>query len=316
MPLYETKRSNDPKRTRLNPQQRAIIWMTSDGKEHFDQRLTSILADWGVSPVHKGACLSLPAAWAAIDPMKLMEMFDYPKCPLKGADRPVSFILSSPARTLANYEKVYKLDDHTTSLTRAAAWFENNRWSESPPRGVDLDNFLGSSRWQNVHGSHLCHQDLCLLHLVLESSQLNEDRKKCYERARFLRGEGKPIPERCDCEQHVPKCFMRLAALTSYESYLRQFAVLRQARGLPPIQSPPQRPRRHPFRTFEYQIPLKFCEGPPPSVAAYGILTGLQPYRDKPDLICPFCTRITGFASVLAIWSHLFHQYEDKSNNN
>jgi hypothetical protein len=35
---------------------------------------------------------------------------------------------------------------------------------------------------------------------------LNEDRKLCHKRAQFLRGEGRLVPELCDCNEHVPRC--------------------------------------------------------------------------------------------------------------
>lgn len=85
MPEYDIKLSKeDP------DQQRAIMWMTGRGKQHFDQHFGSILAQWGVAPTHKGTCISLPADWAALDPIALMEIFKYSKCPLADTERAVS----------------------------------------------------------------------------------------------------------------------------------------------------------------------------------------------------------------------------------
>jgi hypothetical protein len=37
--------------------------------------------------------------------------------------------------------------------------------------------------------------------------------------------------------------------------------------------------------------------------------------KDKPDLICPFCDRLTvSYTGIVAIWSHIFHQHKDKNN--
>jgi hypothetical protein len=85
VPEYDTKRS------KLVPdQQRAIMWMTGQGKQHFDQHFGAILAQWGVALTHRGTCISLPADWAALSPTTLMGIFDYSKCPLANTERAVS----------------------------------------------------------------------------------------------------------------------------------------------------------------------------------------------------------------------------------
>ena len=76
--------------------------------------------------------------------------------------------------------------------------------------------------------------------------------------------------------------------------------------------SAPQRPRRHPYVTFEYSLDLKFCEGSTPSLARNDILASIpQSQNNKPVLICTFCPRINSFASIIAIWGHIFHQHQD-----
>jgi hypothetical protein len=62
------------------------------------------------------------------------------------------------------------------------------------------------------------------------------------------------------------------AALTTYESYLIQFSILRQAKGLLAILQP-HRPRRHRYSTFEYQLPLKFCDSVAASISKNEIVT-------------------------------------------
>lgn len=101
--------------------------------------------------------------------------------------------------------------------------------------------------------------------------------------------------------------------MTAYESYLRQFAVLRQARGLPPA-PPPHRPRRHSFLTFEYEIDLKF--NALPSVSTSDLVHNVALQRNnKPDLVCPLCDRISAFTSIIAIWSHIVRQHETRGQD-
>jgi hypothetical protein len=85
LPDYDTKRSKVH-----DQQQRAVLWMHSLGRNYFHQHLTTILARWGVTRAHKATCVSLTAAWAALNPMTLMKMFDFTKTPLKGSAGPVS----------------------------------------------------------------------------------------------------------------------------------------------------------------------------------------------------------------------------------
>ena len=80
--------------------------------------------------------------------------------------------------------------------------------------------------------------------------------------------------------------------------------------------SPPHRPHRHYYHTFEYKLDLEFCNGSPPSNAISSIVIGLPARRDQPDLICLFCKReIISFTSVIHIWSYIFHQYTDTDND-
>ena len=99
VPIYEVKRSKkDPS------QQLAVEWLTKQAKCAFDEHLARKLAPWGVAPAHKGTCVLIPADWAPLDPMKLMEMFTFANCPLNGSERPVStrggsclYVLTAPA---------------------------------------------------------------------------------------------------------------------------------------------------------------------------------------------------------------------------
>lgn len=73
------------------------------------------------------------------------------------------------------------------------------------------------------------------------------------------------------------------------------------------------RPRRHPYTSFESQLPLSSVFD---SVAVDP--NHLEPKgpksrrrNGKPDLICTFCTRINCFSSVVGYWSHLFYKHKE-----
>jgi hypothetical protein len=160
-----------------------------------------------------------------------------------------------------------------------------------------------------MQASHLCHHHLCIVHVVYESAEVNTDRKQCYQRAKFLRHEGLPVPPHC--ERHQPCCELQHAVLTTFETLLIQFFVLLLALGLPLLAQPP-RPRWHTYPTFEFQLPLKFCEGVKCAVAVDSMsLVNETPVRKegKPDLICRFCTHIKSFQSLIAMWSHFVHEH-------
>ncbi len=100
-------------------------------------------------------------------------------------------------------------DDHTTSLTRATAWFADIHW---PRDGSELVNFLENGPYKPKHGSHLCHHHLFLTHLVYENVEENQDRKECHAKAKFLRQDGLPVPRYCT--KHKRPCLTQHAALT------------------------------------------------------------------------------------------------------
>lgn len=101
--------------------------------------------------------------------------------------------------------QIFRYEDHTTSLARALAWFGN--W---PRNGIQLDNFLECGPFRRMDASHLCHSPLCVLpsHIVYESSDDNQSRRCCQERARFLRADGRPVPQHC--RQHSPPCLLQV----------------------------------------------------------------------------------------------------------
>jgi hypothetical protein len=90
-----------------------------------------------------------------------------------------------------------------TSLSRAIVWFADQDW---PRNGLELDNFLGSGPYKPSQGSHLCHKHLYLTKVIFETAEVNEDLKKCHQRAQFFRQEGLPVPQHC--RKHHPPCLI------------------------------------------------------------------------------------------------------------
>jgi hypothetical protein len=88
LPEYQVKRS------KKLFQQRAIDWLTQAGKATFDAKLSRILAGWGVKKSHKRTCVLLPSVWAALDPLRLADDFDFREAPLESEDSAVCFAQS------------------------------------------------------------------------------------------------------------------------------------------------------------------------------------------------------------------------------
>jgi hypothetical protein len=61
-----------------------------------------------------------------------------------------------------------------------------------------------------MDASHLCYHEHCIVHVVYESADINQNRKDCLRRALFLRQERRFISERC--EMHDPRCMMQVGA--------------------------------------------------------------------------------------------------------
>jgi hypothetical protein len=160
----------------------------------------------------------------------------------------------------------------------------------------------------------ICHHHLCSIHLIFEDPEVNEDRKKCHCRAKFLRQENLPVPEHCT--EHNPPCLMQHATLTTTETFCIQFFVLLTAKGIA-LPRPPPRPQWHPHSTWEYQLPLRLRSVHPAiSLASEDIVSGVIPpaHFGKPELKCRFCSRIKAFKSIIALWSHLLHQHYRSTN--
>jgi len=137
---------------------------------------------------------------------------------------------------------------------------------------------------------------------------MNQDRKGCHSKGRILRQEGHDVPDRC--AKHNPPCLMQHAALTIFETFFVQFYVSCLANDIAPP-PPPQRPRWHPYSTFEYRLSLKFCRKNHNSAVTLNeeeLLILLREQR-KPELSCQFCPSIKSFKSIIGLWSHLAHKH-------
>ena len=181
MPKYMVKQSK-----KSPNQQRGLNWMTNEGKVKFDKMLKHLTACWGVKPDHKSTCVLCPEDWRFLDPLQLAALTTAQNCPLPGLPR-----------------AWYTYADHATSIARARAWF-----AEWPRTGLEHDNFLGCGPFKPMDASHLCHHDHCILHVVYEPANLNQDRKECCKEARFLRSEGREVPD--SCTRHAPPCMMQV----------------------------------------------------------------------------------------------------------
>ncbi|KAL8762042.1 MAG: hypothetical protein Q9184_001889 [Pyrenodesmia sp. 2 TL-2023] len=289
LPFYECRTSKQ------SPNQiKALSWLTEAAKEKFDRFFDMLSAKWGVTRPHTGTCILVAEDWKNSKPLDLMALFGVDNMPRAGSPR-----------------AWYTYGDHATTLARAKVWFS------APRHGVDLDNFLGCGPYKPMDASHLCHHEHCIVHLTYEPADVNQDRKGCSDRARFLRAERRPVPE--ECTVHNPPCMMQRAAITALEAYYHQFAVLSKAYGLPSI-SPIPRPRRYIYPTFESHIPCQYS-----SIAVDEtqlVSEQLRPElfaadtQHRPDLTCTFCvlTSIKSFASIMGLWSHIVYLHQDIDN--
>ena len=190
VPQYEVKMS---KSNQLQGQQRGIHWLTSDAKKVFEERYAAILSGWGVKPDYEDTCIVVPADWCRANPRDLYTHANERELP-----------------TMESPRAVYTYSDHTTSLARTKAWF-----SQWPRRGVELDNFLECGPFSPMDASHRCHQKHCIIHLVLEGAHTNVDRCDCQILARFLRREGREVPEHCD--KHNPPCLLQVRSCSIWK---------------------------------------------------------------------------------------------------
>ena len=81
MPQYSIRLSGD--------QPRAASWLTRRAKEHLEARVRALTTAWGFGPRHAGTCVLVPADWAAMEPLAVMEDFVVAGCPGASATRMV-----------------------------------------------------------------------------------------------------------------------------------------------------------------------------------------------------------------------------------
>ena len=88
------------------------------------------------------------------------------------------------------------------------------------------------------------------------------------------------------------------------------------AKGLMPFVAPP-RPHWHPYSTFEYQLPILFCQNSAVRIEPEETVRDAV-QKVKPKLKCPFCQgiKIKAFKSVIALWSHFVHQHNKQFKYN
>lgn len=85
--------------------------------------------------------------------------------------------------------------------------------------------------------------------------------------------------------------------------------MLRQAKRLPPVIELLQ-PRRHPYKTFEFKLPVQFVPGSQINFHPANLVHTATPRKiGRPDLICRFCPSIKSFASIINFWAHLVKKH-------
>ncbi|CAF9918026.1 hypothetical protein IMSHALPRED_003835 [Imshaugia aleurites] len=199
-------------------QQRAIDWTKTEAREKFQDFYRKILAQWGVKSGHEGTCVLMSEMYRALEPLELMSKFTWDNCAVP--DSPCAF---------------YSYDDYGTTVARAKAWFSE------PRTGLDHDDLVGSNDCAPKGASHTCDHGQCIIHVTWEKAGINVGREKCREEARRLRSKNvEDVPEHCTNPKHDPPCLMQHIALTTFEVYCIQFAVLRQAKGLTAIPPEPR----------------------------------------------------------------------------
>lgn len=181
LPQYEPRMSKT-----VAGQPRALDWLTEEGKVKFTEVEDAIHSQWGRSNHYRSTCLLLCEDWRHSDPLDLMALFSPDNMPPVGSPR-----------------AKYSYKDHGVAFTRAKVWFESvNRTAGN------LDVYLNTGPFKPMDASHLCHQEHCIIHVVYEPAHINHDRSQCCSRAKFLRSEGKDVPELCSI--HLPPCLMQV----------------------------------------------------------------------------------------------------------
>jgi len=188
VPTYEVKLS----KKHNYQQQRGLDWLRRSTKDAFDIAHANLLTRWGgVKVSHEGTCVLCPGDWQFLKPSSLRHFEDVSALPSRHSDR-----------------LMFQYGDHTTTFLRALAWFGDQTW---PRNGIELDNFLSCGPYKPMDASHLCHHDHCLVHVVYESTDINQTRKSCHQQARDLRASGLDIPGVCD--KHSPPCLLQVCVL-------------------------------------------------------------------------------------------------------
>ncbi|KAI4273745.1 MAG: hypothetical protein LQ337_004417 [Flavoplaca oasis] len=291
-PQYECRTS------RKNPgEPKAWSWLTREARDHFHRYFKTLMGSWGVASDHTATCVLVSEDWRPAVPLDLMALFSVDNVPTAGSPR-----------------AWYSYQGFGTSLARAKVWFSK------PRRAIDLDQLLECEGYPPMDASHLCHHEFCVVHLVYEPADVNQERNECQRRARFLRGEKRQVlvlPYRLrSCHTDIDQ----RAAVTALEACYHQFAVLSKAYGFPPLPYI-NRPRRYPFPTIEAHLPNQFSSISldEARLVSKTLLeesaAGGKQYR--PDLTCNFCvaTNLKTYATIVGLWAHIINVHQDVDNS-
>lgn len=163
----------------------------------------ALLASWGLNSNHEGICLLLSETWSE-PPRTIADRFE--------AARETEYAKPITSATLRLWAKAGDLDFGATQRegTALRAYSILRSWANGAfKRSVLEDEEPLDS---GLDGSHLCHERLCVLHLIQEPRKYNMDRQNCHKDAINRRRNGEYLPVSCSgakCE-HLPPCKLQV----------------------------------------------------------------------------------------------------------
>ena len=285
----------------ISNQQKDLSWLTLSFKEKYDSTYTTFHARWNRIVNYVGTCLLISKDWRSTDSLNLITLFNSK-----------NIFIASSFRALFSYE------DYQTFFVRIKVWY--TKWSRT---NFDLNNLLSCEFYKSMNASHLCHHEHCVIYIVYESADINEFRKTCLKKTRFLRSEKQFVFVECDL--HDSSCIMQMsffvavslifannnqhAAFISFESYRHQFQILVEVNDLSSLKLLP-RSRRYSYSTFEFLLLLQYL-----AVVINRNELIFESFssakKNRSNLICDFCSfiRLKFYANIVKLWAHMIHEH-------
>ena len=240
------------KRSKKVFEQKILNWFSISDKKNFDQYYTFVFIDWERKYEFSKFCTILFENWKQLSSLNLITLF-----------------FKNNYSSSKIIRAIYSRFDHVTTLIRDATWF--NKWFRIE---IEFDNFLKCESYKFINVFHFCHHEHCIRHIIYESIHINQNRKRCCERIRFLRQKNKNVFEHCT--SHNFSCMMQIknddfhvkkiihidyllqhATLTTLEIYYIQFDILRQIYDIFTTEII-LKSRKYSYRIFESQLSCIF----------------------------------------------------------